>query len=407
MKDITALCHAGEVDDEELASIFSDTLHQATFTSRTRVDMPDSDNPRLTMTYTKAGRLTKVESNLSNAELQPIFDEIQTSLLDPTTRKVSRSFGFSDIAVEGTWGCDLFTITAAPPTAPRPPVMVGDYPYVFEIPFPASSSWVINNIRIGRRLQEYDLLLNVFTTNIKGTPLQTEKHWGIAVELDRDVTQPMVPQWVQRFYWADGFITQADDTTPVEPPLIASVPDNIYYSRRGTRPRDVMTVPESLAERINRFRTVADTAQGKFLRSAYWLRHASAVYQQSRSATLIATIQAIEALLPKSSGTRCPTCGLQQGNGPTANFSNFLNRYVPTQDPEIEAARKKLYNQRSQLTHGHELLVSDTDIGLGWRQPSGAFEWGQLSDASTVARLAAINWLASQRPVRTLQSLDS
>jgi hypothetical protein len=114
----------------------------------------------------------------------------------------------------------------------------------------------------------------------------------------------------------------------------------------------------------------------------------------------MAATQAIEALRPQvSEGERCDSCGHVLGAGPTQQFIDFVNRYVPWQDGETERERRKLYSVRSALTHGGTLLDSDRDLGVGF----GSFHPTPLEQREAtgrllrLARLAGVNWLLEDR----------
>jgi hypothetical protein len=131
----------------------------------------------------------------------------------------------------------------------------------------------------------------------------------------------------------------------------------------------------------------------RVLRAAFWLRHAQDVWNVSHTAYFLAIINAVEVMITKGKGERCPTCGLMVGKGPTALFEEFLDRYVP-KTAATEPRRNELYRVRSNISHGHLLLRSDIPRGWAVMEPT---EWEQMDmarDAHRLAQLAIVNWLS-------------
>lgn len=132
------------------------------------------------------------------------------------------------------------------------------------------------------------------------------------------------------------------------------------------------------------------------MRWAFWLNHAGLARRLSQSATYMAATQAIEALRPQvSKGERCDSCGHVLGAGPTQQFIDFVNRYIPPQDDETEKERRTLYSVRSALTHGGTLLESDRDLGIGFGSfhPTPIRQREATARVIRLARLVGVNWL--------------
>lgn len=391
MQDVSEVFRVGQVDDAELSHILSMRLGQATYPSERRVDMPNGDNPRISLHYDKRGVLSRVDSGLDQMEVDEIVAEIKVKLLAATVDKVSRTVLFARSPTVGSWECDRFTLTAAPEEAPRPPWAIGAFPLVMETPFPATPDTYFNMERSRRLAHEDELLLSLFVPFLLTTPRYTSHLWAYVSRQDAD---PLRSEWVQAGYHIDGFDRFVDRRTPVAE-AIRLVPDTQYYTRRGVSVGEQLDLPESLGRWIAKCAELEAGVQRQLLRSAYWLRHAHDVHSLSHSASLVATIQAVEVLLPKSAGAACSTCGLNTGPGPTARFAAFLEEHAPATDDDSARTRKDLYSLRSRLTHGHTLLVSDAEISVGGSGPRPMYEWLTLDRASSLARIAAINWFES------------
>jgi len=57
----------------------------------------------------------------------------------------------------------------------------------------------------------------------------------------------------------------------------------------------------------------------------------------------------------------------QRGPGSTARFRNFLERYAP--GASLETRRNEMYDLRSGIFHGSDLMALDQDISFGWDPP--------------------------------------
>jgi hypothetical protein len=133
----------------------------------------------------------------------------------------------------------------------------------------------------------------------------------------------------------------------------------------------------------------------RVLRAAYWLHYAACVWELSHTAYHVAVVTAVEAMLSGGKADPCPTCGMDRSPGPTARFTEFLDRFAP-KSAETEPSRRVLYRTRSQAAHGHELFPSDMPGSWGTMEPK---TWDRLDQAATakrLAQLAIVNWLKAQ-----------
>jgi hypothetical protein len=108
-------------------------------------------------------------------------------------------------------------------------------------------------------------------------------------------------------------------------------------------------------------------------------------------------INAIEVMLPQVPNDRCRTCGMNRAPGPTARFTEFLDRYAPRTE-QSEPSRRELYRARSKATHGHALLLSDIPRAWGGLEPAEWQELEQVRMARQLAQVAIINWLREIQP---------
>lgn len=57
----------------------------------------------------------------------------------------------------------------------------------------------------------------------------------------------------------------------------------------------------------------------------------------------------------------------QRGPGSTARFRNFLERYAP--GASLDGRRNEMYDLRSGIFHGSDLMTLDKDMSFGWDPP--------------------------------------
>jgi hypothetical protein len=248
--------------------------------------------------------------------------------------------------------------------------------------------------RANRLKARSELLLSLFASGFKTTRDRLNVIWGR--NMDAPIRGEPVPHMIQEFYSIPHHNIIAERRTPLVDPLIKLIPDTEYFSRPGRTPDSDLELPHSLEVWIDAALSCDDRLSKRLLRAAYWLRHAHEVNQLSQSAALVAAVQAVEVLLPALKGQACPTCEREISPGPTRKFRDFLQEYSPTTSADERRARDLLYKQRSRLTHGHELLVSDSDYHAGWTNPAHAFDSQALDRALRLAQISAINWFVAQ-----------
>ncbi len=391
MRDVTEQFHVTEIDPHELTHFLMSEFYSGTYSALDRIDIPDAKTPTVKIYFTAKGRVRKVESSLADKELQPVVTKLEELFLSPGQSQVRRIIAFADAPVTGTWECEAFTITAAPPEAPRPTQFSTDHPYILEVPMEITGDGVIDILRADRLRARYELLISLFAAGFQASRQKTlHAIWGRYTDVPD--YGPPVPHLVQEFYSIPGHQLIAEQRTPLADPLIALVSDAEYFNRRRRMPDNDLDLPQSLRLWIDTALRCEEAVRNRLLRAAYWYRHAHEVWRLSQSASLVAAVQTVEVLLPTIKGEACPACQRDTSPGPTRKFRDFLQEYAPATSEEESKARDLLYRQRSKLTHGHELLVADGDVFATWTNPAHAFDDQTLEDALQVARIAAINW---------------
>jgi hypothetical protein len=393
--DLLKDLHGDEVPGRELTIVLGTYFPFSRYESGEDVDYFKDGDQALRLTY-HAGELADIGRGpaLTDGDVAALRDEIQVKLLADGTA-VFRQLAFAHVPVTGGWRYRArFQICPAPDEAPRPPVQMGDHPFVLEVVHRASPDPLIASER-GRRLaQEINLLLAAFVPAIKALRLEvSEQNWSIP--LPPDGWEPMTPKWTQRGYFYDGFQPLQSRFTRLPNRSLQLVEDAEFYGRIAVSER-VLDLPSLIETLFDCFHRLEPADRERIIRWAYWLNHSSLVWSLSQSASYIAIIQAIEALVPDvPGGPACPTCGRLTGPGPTKQFVEFMDAYVPRQDGQSEAERRKIYRLRSGLTHGGKLLRRDYERSFGSLHPTEIQERDSSVLASRLARLAGINLLLS------------
>lgn len=133
------------------------------------------------------------------------------------------------------------------------------------------------------------------------------------------------------------------------------IPADRYFDEvRGIDGRG-LRVPSDLDESIWRYQQLPAVRREEFDRAAYWLDMSSRQWTISMSLSFGSLVSAVESLIN------------QRGPGSTARFRNFLERYAP--GASLEARRSEMYDLRSGIFHGSDLMTLDQDISFGWDPP--------------------------------------
>ena len=198
----------------------------------------------------------------------------------------------------------------------------------------------------------------------------------------------------QHCYSVPGFHPEREEFSSALDPL-SELPHDDYYTSQPALYGNEFAIPDSLNRTLDRIFQLPDESQRRFLRAAHWYFAANAVWRESASAAFISTIAALESLITRPMpGPKCPDCGRDSSPGPTRLFREFLDTYVSSSE-RMRKVANVLYTVRSNLAHGEDILLSDTE-------PFGRFDTVSLREFETaqdlyqVSRVAIINWLYEQ-----------
>lgn len=237
-------------------------------------------------------------------------------------------------------------------------------------------------LRHSRRwLRDLTLLLNVLLagrTNLQ--PRRPNHLWGSF----HSESGPVEIRWVQNFYCAGQGECFLDAPSPLTDERLSVIPSSDYF--RAVQGIDglPLRVPSDLDDSICRYWQLHATRRDEFNRAAYWFDMASRQWTVSMSLSFAALVSAVESLI----NTRGP--------GSTGRFRAFLERYAP--GASLEARRNQMYDLRSGILHGSELMTIDQDISFGWDPP-----WWNERELHTelwqLTQDVLRNWLRNPPPV--------
>jgi hypothetical protein len=313
------------------------------------------------------------------AEWDRIAEEIETWILTGPI-KVGRDYSFSGYRVNGSWRGQRSGVQILPPPsdAPRARVERAEHPFILEFPLQVSGLSAITNHRRQREHRRLTLLLNTLLpgrTNLQ--PRQGDHFWGCFY---RNGSDPEI-QWVHNFYFAKLGQCVLDAPSPPTDQRLEEIPSDRYYTEVTGIDGLGLRVPDDLDDSVFRYQRLAPPRREEFDRAAFWLDMASRQWHISVSASFTALVSSVESLI----NTRGP--------GSTSRFRNFLERYVP--GASLAARRNEMYDLRSGILHGSELMTIDHDISFGWDPPW----WNERElheELWNLTRIALRNWLRNQ-----------
>jgi hypothetical protein len=323
-------------------------------------------------------------------EWNRIVAEIEGPILGGA-RKFGREFSFSSAPVDGWWRGKRSRVQILPPprNAPRHRGSADD-PFILQFPIQDAGEWQITNQRRRREHQRLTLLLNLL---LRGTitflPDRRKSFWGHAQF--GDIGQIM---WLQENYFANpGKILTAKLSAPRGEKLEEIEPEK-YYSEFGVTING-LCVPQDLDDSIWRYQNLLPNLQSKFDRSIYWLNIAGRQWEVSMSASFAALVSAAEALTCKSIKHQvyCHFCEKGRPHdvpGAGEKFRNLFERYAPGLGRKKR--RGEIYDLRSGILHGSDLMLLDQGRAFGWDPPW--FNEREINiELWSLMRTAARNWL--------------
>jgi hypothetical protein len=345
-----------------------------------------SDDASLVLRYSK-DRVTSIfrGPGLSDQVYDELRDFVEEAVFRSPGTVIGRCYLFSECPVLGYWRHDNhLQILPAPPEAPRPSQRMAPHPFILEFQFRGSLNSRIDSFRLGRAVRRWVRILNALSVCRIWDAPGYEMHWVLTGTDPRTVECRhegyLLPDPPRLQHWSPtGGYPPLDQVAPLD-----------YYGRTATF--GDLRLPSTAADFLDRLARLTSKDSDRFMRACAWLSHGLGSFQSFQSATFVALTNAIEALIPPSTGgTRCDKCGLDKKPGPTALFEAFVNAHLPN-DGQIRTSARELYTLRSLLTHGSTLYRVDEDV-YSWMRPRVWEQTDALYDMFRIVRLCLHEWL--------------
>lgn len=391
--------HVGEAADEDIRVALAFHFDKAREVDGRRIEYLREDTMALTAVYRRKGALERLEAGeaLTADDVDTIAETIEVNALGEFETRIFREVGFAFAPVEGGFRYeDRFQILPMPDAAPTPNWVSDDWPFVLEVAcgVPPDLNSMVGNGKLRRDRRKVRLLLSTLVPWIRDrSPMYSPNNLQWAQSIDGPPGTGT--RWTQAGYHLDQWEYQRADFSPPAGSALPVTSDQIVYSRRTFSGEEKFDLPESFLALLGRFYALDAARERRFLMWAYWLNHAELMEHKSDSASYVALIQAIEALMPpQSGGEACECCGRSTGPGLREQVVSFLETYSPPHPEEPERERDALYYLRSKMTHGGGLLLAEESEAFGDFYPNANEERNRVWMARVLVRWAGISWLS-------------
>jgi hypothetical protein len=390
----------------DIVSLLNSQFGKAEFTDRQTVAYPSSKLAEMKVRFTKLGdKIDRIETSLSEAKVRELSDHVKSSLTVEEEEALAQEIIFARHTIEGDWEGSWLSLRNLEPKAPRPELGLAPFPILLTTTYQRVSDGIISIMRRQQAISNAHLILNLLVSDgFDRIGNSFKSRWGILLRFPGD---PYYAREVEQSRLFNIQYTYANpDYSFRSGSLIPTLEDAEYYGGLHPFTGRPLLLPQSLDERLNQFRGLGEIQQRTFLRALHWYRQSQKVEIGSKSGALVAAVQAIECLAkdPSHKGLPCLTCKLNPRDGPTGHFKSLVRNYHPI--PHGEPGAKAIYNVRSNMTHGSDLLIADADATFGFTDPAMAAQEMEFGLAQRTARGVLINWLfAHASPTATPSGL--
>jgi hypothetical protein len=307
---------------------------------------------------------------------QKIADEIENAILVGPP-KVGREYSFSSFRVPGFWRGLRSGVQILPPAsqAPQAPIEMAAHPFILEFPIIGAPDdlWSITNHRRMREHRRLTLLLNVLLTARVSFESRRSEHFWAYIPAAEGTGGNGESRWLQQFFWAPlgAPVTDALSPSPPAAERLTEIEPEAYYTNVG-HDGNPLRIPADLDESICRYRGLSGTNRSKFDRAAFWMDIASRQWTMSVSSSFASLVSAIESLTDRGTAHRvyCEQCQADRSHeapGATERFRSFFETYAP--GAALRKRRTQMYELRSGILHGSNLMLMDQDLHFGWDPP--------------------------------------
>jgi hypothetical protein len=333
---------------------------------------------RIALTF-QGKRITAIDRGFSfdPAAWRRAKQKIDNSLFDGPS-KVGRDYSFSSFRVSGSWRGRRSGVQILPPPkdAPSAPIEIAEHPFILEFPVKASDLWPLTNYRCIREHRDLTFLLNVLLAGHASFQPRRSPHFWAAIH-PFDGNDPDI-RWVQQFYFAPLGEVVIDELSPVSSELIEEIEPNEYFGKIGHDGKG-LRVPTDLDDLICRYQQLSGANRSKLNRAMFWMYQSARVWTLSMSASFAAVVSAVEALTDRQ---LIPSAAQRS--------HDFFETYA--RGSSLKKRRKKMYELRSDIFHGSDLMELDQDLSFSW-DPPGWDERELNEELRSLTRVAMRNWL--------------
>jgi len=343
----------------------------------------------------KAGKIARINPSkgFPSEELSKIESKIKETLINNQNLGIAQVVGFSSERVEGYFRYkDSFQIIPVPDNAPKPEVLVADHPFLLQFSYISCPDITIDNIHRSHKSNVYIRLLNLFSNSLISLG---SRYARFSWTMDTKDPNNWTSEWRQEGYTYKGFSGKIDEYIPVENfQPIKRIPYRDYYSRPPAISLGPLEFPDNLEKSFDLAFSLNSQEWKRFFMACSWYYQSIDIWQESNSSAFIALVNAIECLIdkPKKELEKCECCGQPKYNV-TKKFKEFLKNYTPFLEKEFPKEKELIYNVRSKLSHGLDLLMRDLEPWY-FIQNIRAEEQDILQrNLYFITRIAIYNWL--------------
>lgn len=241
----------------------------------------------LTVEYTNKGKIKSIKGNPEKALVKKALRDVQDAIIRDHGKKIGRCIVFSQVPVKSWYRFkDLLQFYPLENPSPYGPIIGhGDYPFVLEYSYSASSNWILDQKRRLKRQRELVRLLNLIF------------NWGATeVFADGVCSWVRVPQsWkehdgeqyadgIPRFHpslkresmhldlgyaYPENFVIIQDEFSNLDSSIeeIKRVLSGKYYNRLGVSGQEVLDLPDTVDAYLTSYINIG--AKGIFLIGRY------------------------------------------------------------------------------------------------------------------------------------------
>jgi hypothetical protein len=357
------------------------------------------DQCKVVLTF-KDKKIVAVEPGqaFDSAQWQKICGEIENTIL-VGPQKVGREYSFCSFRVTSSWRGQRSGVQILPPPPKAPSATdTTEHPFILEFPIkgaPDDLFWSITNHRRIREHRRWTRVLNVLLRPRLGLLLSSRsQHFWAHIPPNGEGDGQT--RWLQKQFFAPLGPIVTDALSPAAAEGFEEIDVDTYYGVDYDYSMS-MRVPRDLDNSLCCYRYLTRENRAKFDRSAYWLDMAARQWTMSVSASFASLVSAVESLTER--GTKhqvyCAQCEKQQTHespGATERFHSFFETYAP--GAALKKRRNLMYDLRSNILHGGDLMLIDQDLDFGW-DPPGLTEDELYKELWGITKLAVRNWLKS------------